>query len=130
MHETGYFELSNDSVFSYKLKEYENVKSMDSLDPIEYVKDIVFLLIDKLARILTRKITPVSEIKEISQIVVDKFGQKLSISSVAHFVHLIQIAQPPFDVEMRGFERRAVTKLLHLYCKRLSNYVVEKQRNQ
>lgn len=120
---SGHIELSYASSYSYRISEYLFV---EECRPV--VEGIIFCLVDKLVPYLTsREISGYDQL-EFAKMIIHQYGRQISISGVAHWVHLLQTSQPPFDLEIMGFQKRVLLLSLSRYLQEMRAWINEKNK--
>lgn len=111
LSDTKKFDLSFASWYAPKIKSMSN--QVHGAKKI--IEDIVFFLVAELSTYLTSRSNISEEIEDLSNRIIRQYGDRLTISSIAHWVYLVQSSKPPFDKDLKGFDRRGLMVLIGRY---------------
>lgn len=120
----GMYDLTFASYYSNRIKALCVVPGVYGI-----IEDIVFLQLKELAEFISREKDPVS-VRGFARMIINEFGNRLSISSIAHWVYLIMIAKEPFDKELFGFDKRRLITLLHTYINEQKKWVQNREKQE
>lgn len=119
---SGFYDLTFASYYGNRIKALCKVPKASGI-----IEDILFKLLSELSDFInSRENTPV-EVRMFARRIMAQFGQ-LSISSVAHWIYLIQGSTPPFDQEFYGFDKRRLLGSLYKYLEAQKAWVDDKER--
>ena len=93
------------------------------------IEDVLFKQMSELDDFLNGKDRNAVELREFARRIITQFGQ-LSISAVAHWVHLIQGCTPPFEQEIYGFDKRRLLGSLYRYLEQQKKWIDEKEKQE
>ncbi len=124
MGKQGKYVLSYASFYQNKIKDICAIPEASAI-----IEDILFKQISELDDFINGPDRSAAEIRSFAQRIISQFGH-LSISAVAHWVHLIQASTPPFDLQLYGFDKRQVLGSLYKYLEQQKTWIDEKEKQE
>lgn len=123
MAKDGFYQLDYSAVYGNKIRNLCKIQGAES-----HIEDIVFFLFSELANYLTSRDIVPFEIRSFAKNIIAKLGGVLTISSIAHFIHMVQMAEYPFTDEIRGFDKRNIIIMLQRYIEKQNEWRLEKEK--